>query len=110
MSTHTYKISISPIISFVLLVLIALELVDQTFFFQFWSKFDYVMLNCFLQINCNLIYHDLRVYDTMTIPQKIFKLPLQLYISIVAKFVFHIGISYVEMNDFVDFFLTNICI
>ena len=38
--------------------------------FQFWSKFDYVMLNKNWQINCNLIYHDLRVYDTMTIPQK----------------------------------------
>ena len=36
--------------------------------FQIWSKFDYVMLIFFLQIYCTLIYHDLRVYDTKTIP------------------------------------------
>ena len=42
--------------------------------FQFWSNVDYVMLKKNLQKNCNLIYHDLRIHDTMTIPQKMNKI------------------------------------
>ena len=42
---------------------------ESNILFQFWSNFDYVMLFVF-QINFNLIYLDLHVYDTMIILHK----------------------------------------